>query len=1612
MALVKKLQKGNTITPVQNVEDFLDEKLENTKFTKRALPYAQKAAQKFRDLYKEFYNTPKFDEIYQYDKLANKYTIKKDQLPENLQEYNWEGTDNPINKNLLGQYSTGKNEEEKFNSLIASWLLEYEEKNPRSTQVTNKQKRSIASLQDFIRLRDFGGKGDVFESRWEEMGEEERKKRTLDAAKRAAQDYLTEFSENKDKYDYEKVEETQNLLNIIDNGDWELFVDSANKLGWDPTNLSYKDIVEEEPSDSEENQLKRKAEFLREKGLDDQTIGALLASGYDNIVEDYNPAGEEWFSNFLKEKNWLVVQDKMGNTKILDKGMPISSHIFGNPRFKGYGHYITSDDLGNVKYFSPTTEGWNREYFMNPVGSSFGYRGLEVRLPEDYVGWTAKGWQSKDEKGNIVLDKYDFADFTKKITLEHPTTQEIIELNWSPNGYIRQDTEEPFQIDVSGYTQDYKEMPISNMLTEESDPYLNIKGSPQFNNWEDLEAEISLILDPNNPIGRNKGIHPDRVAKVISDLRYKIENTSSMIERLAALNYYEKIKNMDLGAATKYIQNSAEELGGVSSRKSPAPIDVTQDFSINAVTTEGFSFKKGGVLDSLQKRGILKAQKGLSMPISEYLEKYGGKKEEKKTKENEEKTPVKDITGTLKDMDALDAGSLAATGVSFIPGIGAIGGLALTGIDIARGIRDDESVGNIVGETLLNLGFTAASLFGFGGLRMLKVASKATKATDKVLDTAKALKNIKKLEKIGGATNDATKLVKGVGSASKKLGKETLEEFGERIAKSNPKKLLPKDIEILKDLGITVRKNGAFVQEIPGTVGKTLKKSSVKDIIKGAKEATLSFQTLQTGAYAQELNAISKAARAALKSKPVKTGLKAGMIGAVGIPALKSSVNIVGDVKEGGFGNIEVGDLQRVMVVSSLGKQTWRNIKDAKAVRRFTKPTDIIEDSFTLKAGKKEFTLEKSLEVPSKIKSIKSPIKGKYKPEQIKEFKKELKASGITEKNDVKEILKRLEQKGDVVVVTNKGTQSGLQMDVTPDKFSGTGASDFIRAKKALSRGLTSSGSTGLWRLNPAKVAKVKNLRSRLNKIDSDLENVAQGTTQFKNLQKQQTSLISELIETQSLKEGGVLKFQTPASPLFKNAHMLDEVVIIRDKKRSTSPVGRLPMQEAIDLVPIPTKEKWNRFKNSLPLINNDISSLLNEDGTLNSLSSTIPSIKPNADLETVKIENLTQRARNRAAFPSGKKPSSMTVKNISLNSIPSEKTLVGINLTSNKETLDTPVNYTGWKGPLSDRKWEGWDKIKDYVKDPSVWGNVANLATSLIYNDKIARKQRRAAVEGIVRPDFMKRRFYRVSSDVDAPYTLSASNYISKSGRLAESSSDIESANAIQLEGEKLASQARLEGAVVKANDLMQKRIQQEQSDASVDQTNLGLMNQYKSNVARARQQLNLVDANKYAANAAAIQGFTKTLAHNIEKIKGQQLSKDYYNIINDPKYTDLSTNLSKIMQSKGDYQGKWEDFINSDEGKTARGNQIWEQSKEYEQWKSQVEAAERQLQPYIDKIKAARLNLQVYSPYSMKDGGKLELEKLKQAHRKELLFIKELNRSILENNKLALKSLVKIFD
>lgn len=61
----------------------------------------------------------------------------------------------------------------------------------------------------------------------------------------------------------------------------------------------------------------------------------------------------------------------------------------------------------------------------------------------------------------------------------------------------------------------------------------------------------------------------------------------------------------------------------------------------------------------------------------------------------EEVGQFKNLRGTFKDANALDIVSLVGAGASFIPGVGVIGGVAMTGADLVNDINDHDGDGKI-----------------------------------------------------------------------------------------------------------------------------------------------------------------------------------------------------------------------------------------------------------------------------------------------------------------------------------------------------------------------------------------------------------------------------------------------------------------------------------------------------------------------------------------------------------------------------------------------------------------------------------------------------------------------------------------------------------------------------------------------------------------------------------------------------------------------------------------------------------------------------------------------------------------------------------------------------
>ena len=80
MAVIKKLQKGGFAETSpgsdSSFKDFIVNKLNTTKFTKKGEEFARDAANKFTKLYE----SDNFNEVYSYDPISQQYSINSEKI--------------------------------------------------------------------------------------------------------------------------------------------------------------------------------------------------------------------------------------------------------------------------------------------------------------------------------------------------------------------------------------------------------------------------------------------------------------------------------------------------------------------------------------------------------------------------------------------------------------------------------------------------------------------------------------------------------------------------------------------------------------------------------------------------------------------------------------------------------------------------------------------------------------------------------------------------------------------------------------------------------------------------------------------------------------------------------------------------------------------------------------------------------------------------------------------------------------------------------------------------------------------------------------------------------------------------------------------------------------------------------------------------------------------------------------------------------------------------------------------------------------------------------------------------------------------------------------------
>ena len=472
----------------------------------------------------------------------------------------------------------------------------------------------------------------------------------------------------------------------------------------------------------------------------------------------------------------------------------------------------------------------------------------------------------------------------------------------------------------------------------------------------------------------------------------------------------------------------------------------------------------------MKKGGVLKLQSGGS-PIDVYLNKYvrpaSAKTSAATAKKGYAKSKIGTVGDTLKNMNDPDnflkVASTAGTVASFIPGVGVVGGAVMTVADLMRDLRDNGKIDNW-GEHGLNLGFTALSAIGLGGLKGVLMGAKAikgAKAGKEAFDLVKLLKGadevakVSKSAKLGKTVEGLTKLESKVGSKGVETILTKLDE-GTKLTRTETSALKQagffKGTKTTSKVATTPKGNVDFGKEL---LGKTTKKTVTKTVINPSETSQALSQGIADVANASKASTYNPTLinRGYDYLKSVKLGkapkyaknIAAGTMIASGLPAAGRAI---GDIKEGGLGNVQMEDLERVAISASLGKQWIRNARNLKTLRKYTKPAEVTASTTKLVGGKKPITLEENMKIP---KESKLPfVSKKINKARDAKLRKSLEEQGLSKKK----IDKLMKDRSSLKVEHTPGTSSGLQMDEESLTRAGASLKHYKKAKKMLEEGI------------------------------------------------------------------------------------------------------------------------------------------------------------------------------------------------------------------------------------------------------------------------------------------------------------------------------------------------------------------------------------------------------------------------------------------------------------------------------------------------------------------------------------------------------------------------------
>lgn len=318
-----------------------------------------------------------------------------------------------------------------------------------------------------------------------------------------------------------------------------------------------------------------------------------------------------------------------------------------------------------------------------------------------------------------------------------------------------------------------------------------------------------------------------------------------------------------------------------------------------------------------------------------------------------------------------------------------------------------------------------------------------------------------------------------------------------------------------------------------------------------------------------------------------------------------------------------------------------------------------------------------------------------------------------------------------------------------------------------------------------------------------------------------------------------------------------------------------------------------------------------------------------------------------------------------------------------------------------------------------------ANLANVLGYTktvgaiSKAANEQRAAYNAGAYQLPFIGHKYTRVTSDLPIIGNKLSNDVRSKFGRVAKSTSDFDKSVGTLLSGESKATEIGAKYNLAGNEELAKKRLAQETSDMRVDLANTETVGKNRAIAATTAKQIGLVNANEATSKNAAFNNFLLAYYRNKEAQDIKSTNKGYmdlmYKLSNDPnlvnlqkQYTDLSSD-EEYAKRKSAY----DQMVKNSGAEMPE----FEESQAYKNYANQIKGLEKKITPLTERIQRVQMAQYYQQPVPFaKSGGSLsksdriEIEAFKDENKRRLKDAEMTLKSIMHNNEMLQKALLKI--